>query len=480
MATTEASVPGPVTSGRAGGRDGAEERRLAGKAARSATPRSAHAEYTPRVSRPDPVDVLQEQGALREPGLLPIRYGRMLATPFAFFRGAAAIMAADLAACPTSGFETQICGDAHLANFGLYGSPERHLVFDVNDFDDTTTGPWEWDVKRLATSVEIAGQGNGHAAAQRRDSVLATVRSYRESMHAFAAMRHLDLWYQRTDLDDPSTLAGYHLDATARARAARAVSKARTRQSDRSVAKLTEIRDGERRIVAAPPLLEPIRRLLPETGAAEVEQRVYGIYRDYLHSLPPDRRRLLEQYRYVDVARRVGGVGSVGTRCWVVLLVGRDDRDLLFLQVKEAPPSAVAEHAGDRRHPNQGERVVLGQQLMQSVTDILLGWHRSEGLDGVGRDFYVRQLADWKGGVEVESLRPDWLLRYGELCAWTLARGHARSGDRIAIAGYLGAGDTFDRAVATFASAYAEQNASDYSRLVDAVAAGRISAETRR
>ena len=255
------------------------------------------------------------------------------------------------------------------------------------------------------------------------------------------------------------------------------MAKARTRQSDRSVAKLTEVRDGERRIVAAPPLLEPIRALVPEADAAEIEERVYGIYRDYLRSLPADRRRLLEQFRYVDVARRVGGVGSVGTRCWVVLLVGRDDSDMLFLQVKEAPPSAVAEYAGDRRHANQGERVVLGQQLMQSVSDILLGWHRSEGLDGVSRDFYVRQLADWKGGAVLESLRPDWLLQYGEMCAWALARGHARSGDRIAIAGYLGTGDTFDRAVATFAAAYAEQNAIDYHRLVDAVAAGRITAE---
>jgi uncharacterized protein (DUF2252 family) len=477
MGTIEMSAPGSVGCGQTEEHLGAEERRLAGKAARTVTPRRTHAEYTARASRPDPVEVLQEQGALRQPELLPIRYGRMLASPFSFFRGAAAIMAGDLVACPTSGFETQICGDAHLANFGLYGSPERHLVFDVNDFDDTATGPWEWDVKRLATSVEIAGRGNGHSAAQRRDSVLATVRSYRGSMRAFATMRHLDLWYQRTDLDDPRTLAGYNLDAQARARAARAMAKARTRHSDRSVAKLTEVRDGERHIVAAPPLLEPIRRLVPEADAAEVEERVYGVYRDYLRSLPPDRRRLLEQFRYVDVARRVGGVGSVGTRCWVVLLVGRDDADLLFLQVKEAPPSAVAGYAGDRRHENQGERVVLGQQLMQSVSDILLGWHRSEGLDGVSRDFYVRQLADWKGGAEIESLRPDWLLWYGELCAWALARGHARSGDRIAIAGYLGAGDTFDRGVARFAAAYAEQNARDYHRLVDAVAAGHISAE---
>jgi uncharacterized protein (DUF2252 family) len=480
MGTIEMSAPGSVDPGQAEEHLGAEQRRLAGKAARTATPRRTHAEYTPRAGRPDPVEVLEEQGELRQPELLPIRYGRMLASPFAFFRGAAAIMAGDLVACPASGFATQICGDAHLANFGLYGSPERHLVFDVNDFDDTATGPWEWDVKRLATSVEIAGRVNGHSVAQRRDSVLATVRSYRESTRAFAGMRHLDLWYQRTDLDDPRTLAGYNLDAQARARAARAVAKARTRQSDRSVAKLTEVRDGRRRIVAAPPLLEPIRALVPEADAAEVEERVYGIYREYLRSLPPDRRRLLEQFRYVDVARRVGGVGSVGTRCWVVLLVGRDDSDLLFLQVKEAPPSAVAEYAGDRLHANQGERVVLGQQLMQSVSDILLGWHRSEGLDGVSRDFYVRQLADWKGGAEIESLRPDWLLRYGEMCAWALARGHARSGDRIAIAGYLGAGDTFDRAVATFAAAYAEQNASDYHRLLDAVAAGRITAETGR
>jgi len=453
-----------------------EEHRLRGKAARARAPRSGHGRFTPAPGRESPIAVLEAQAVNRVPELNPVRYGRMLASPFAFFRGAAAVMAGDLAGTPTSGFTTQICGDAHLSNFGLYASPERHLVFDLNDFDETIRGPWEWDLKRLCASVEIAGRDRGFSRGERRRAVLAGAAAYREAMARYATMRHLDLWYEHLDVEDPALLAELALDGRSRQRLQGAMTKARTRSGDRAVHRLTEIRDGERRFVSAPPLLVTLDDLLPGDARAELEGRIRHILRAYHRSLPPDRRWLLEQYRLVDLARKVVGVGSVGTRCWVVLFVGRDDDDTLVLQVKEAGPSVLAAYAGERLVGNEGERVVLGQRHMQAVSDLFLGWHRSTGIDGVSRDFYVRQLADWKGGADVERLRAAGLPRYAELCGRTLARAHARSGDRFAIAGYLGTSDVFDRAMADFAVAYAEQNTGDHRQLQEAVAAGRIEA----
>jgi len=453
-----------------------DERRLRGKAARARAPRSRHAELTPVPRRESPLDVLEAQAATRVPELNPVRYGRMLASPFAFFRGAAAVMAADLAATPTSGFTTQICGDAHLANFGLYASPERHLVFDLNDFDETIRGPWEWDVKRLCASLEIAGRDRGFSRRDRRGAVTAAALGYREAMAAFAAMRHLDLWYAHLDVEDPALLTELALDDRSRSRLQGTMAKARSRGSDRAVHRLTEVRDGHRRFVSAPPLLVTLEDLLPGSERADLERRLRRILRAYHRSLQPDRRWLLEQYRLVDLARKVVGVGSVGTRCWVVLLVGRDDGDLLILQVKEAGPSVAAAYTGDSPVHNQGQRVVLGQRHMQTVSDVFLGWQRTTGIDGVSRDFYVRQLADWKGGADLDRLRPGELCTYGELCGRTLARAHARSGDRFAIAGYLGTSDTFDKAMADFAAAYAEQNAGDHRLLREAVTAGRVEA----
>jgi len=454
-----------------------DERQLRGKAARARAPRSRHAEFTPVPGRESPVDVLEAQAAQRLPELNPVRYGRMLASPFAFFRGAAAVMAADLAGTPTSGFTTQICGDAHLANFGLYASPERHLVFDLNDFDETIRGPWEWDVKRLCASLEIAGRDRGFSRRDRRNAVTAAAFGYRGAMARYATMRYLDLWYEYLDVEDPTLLGELALDGKSRSRLEGVMAKARTRSGDRAVHKLTEVRDGQRRFMSAPPLLVTLEDLLPGTQRAELERRLRHIMRAYHRSLQPDRRWLLEQYRLVDMARKVVGVGSVGTRCWVVLLVGRDDEDTLILQVKEAGPSVVAAYTGQSPVHNEGQRVVLGQRHMQAVSDTFLGWQRSAGIDGVSRDFYVRQLADWKGGAEVDQLRPPGLARYGDLCGRTLARAHARSGDRLAIAGYLGTSDTFDKAMADFAAAYAQQNASDHRVLQEAVTAGRVEAE---
>ncbi len=455
----------------------ADEHRLRGKGARARAPRSGHGEFAAAPGRANPIDVLEAQAATRLPELNPVRYGRMLASPFAFYRGAAAVMAGDLATTATSGFTTQICGDAHLSNFGLYASPERHLVFDLNDFDETTRGPWEWDVKRLCASLEIAGQDRDFSRADRRRAVTAAAAGYREAMGRYATMRHLDVWYEHLDVEDPRLLAELALDAKSRGRLEGVMAKARTRSSDRAVHKLTEIRDGQRRFVSAPPLLVTLEDLLPGGERAELESRLRQILRAYGRSLQPDRRWLLEQYRLVDIARKVVGVGSVGTRCWVVLLVGRDDADMLILQVKEAGPSVVAAYTGEASAGrNEGQRVVLGQRHMQTVSDMFLGWHRSMGLDGVSRDFYVRQLADWKGGAEIDQLRPVGLPRYGDLCGRILARAHARSGDRFAIAGYLGTSDTFDKAMADFAEAYAEQNAADYRLLQEAVTAGRIEA----
>ncbi|MCX4666387.1 DUF2252 domain-containing protein [Streptomyces sp. NBC_01381] len=455
------------------------ERAAIGKEARSRSPRSGHAAYKPSPDRPDPLAILEAQSAARVPELVPIRYGRMMESPFRFYRGAAAIMASDLADSPTSGLRAQLCGDAHLLNFRLLASPERQLMFDINDFDETLPGPWEWDVKRLSASLVIAGRANGFDDAERARIVSATVRSYREAMIRFAGMGNLDVWYSKIDADLLDSLAAGRAQGTksGRKRLARAMVKARTRDSLQAFDKLTETVDGRPRIAADPPLLIPAGDLLPDIERGALERQFRGLIERYGRTLPSDRRTLLSDYRLADVARKVVGVGSVGTRCWIFLLLGRDDQDPLFLQAKEADTSVLAEHVGASRYANQGERVVSGQRLMQATSDIFLGWERVDGIDGKQRDFYVRQLRDWKGIAVPERMRPKDMQAFGELCGATLARAHARSGDRIAIAAYLGGGESFDRALATFAEAYADQNERDHQALVDAVRAGRLPAE---
>lgn len=452
------------------------ERAARGKAARRTAPRSNHAEFTPPARRPDPLDILEAQSASRLPELVPIRYARMSESPFRFYRGAAAVMAADLAATPVSGIRAQLCGDAHMMNFRLLASPERNLVFDINDFDETLPGPWEWDVKRLAASVVIAARANGFDDAERADTVCAAVRAYREAMHRFAGMRNLDVWYAHVDAARLRELAAERLAKRGRKGLARALDEARGRDSLQAFGKLAEVVDGHTRIAADPPLLVPLGDLLPDVERATLEREFRKLVRRYRRSLQSDRRALLADFELVDIARKVVGVGSVGTRCWILLLLGRDHRDPLFLQAKEANTSVLAPYAGPSGYANQGERVVAGQRLMQAASDIFLGWERVEGIDGVRRDFYVRQLRDWKGIIEPELMVPRGMRAFGEVCGVTLARAHARSGDRIAIAAYLGTGDVFDRAVQAFAEAYADQNERDHQALVAAVKAGRLPA----
>jgi uncharacterized protein (DUF2252 family) len=403
----------------------------------------------------------------------------MMLSPFTFFRGAALPMASDLATTPVSGLAVQACGDAHLSNFGIFGSAERRLMFDVNDFDETLPGPWEWDVKRLAASLEVAARGSEFAGKQRREIVTAAVARYRQAMRGFAGMTNLEVWYAHMDMDQMRAQFDAQLQARQRKVVDKGLAKARTRDSMEELAKLTRVVDGEPRIIADPPLLVPIDDLIPEqTDRTAVEEQFGSLIAKYRRTLETDRRFLLEQFRFADLARKVVGVGSVGTRCWIVLMLGRDDVDPVFLQVKEAEASVLSRFVGASKYTNQGQRVVAGQRLMQASSDIFLGWQRIEaGLDGQQRDFYVRQLRDWKYSVDIETMVPRGLRMYGELCGWTLARAHARSGDRIAIAAYLGGSDVFDRAIAQFAAAYADQNERDHKSLVDAVAAGRITAE---
>ncbi|MFF7844703.1 DUF2252 domain-containing protein [Streptomyces ossamyceticus] len=453
-----------------------EERAALGKAARRRSPRSGHAVYQPSPHRPDPLSILETQSAARVPELVPIRYGRMMESPFRFYRGAAAIMASDLARSPTSGLTAQLCGDAHMLNFRLLASPERQLMFDINDFDETLPGPWEWDVKRLAASLVIAGRANGFDDAQRARIVRTTVRQYRESMIRFAEAGNLDVWYAKIGADVLETLAAGRLGKRSRRNLSQALAKARTRDSLQVFDKLTETVDGRPRIAADPPLLIPVSDLLPAVERVGLERQFRGLLERYARTLPSDRRSLLADYRLADVARKVVGVGSVGTRCWIFLLLGRDGRDPLFLQAKEADTSVLAPHVGASKYANQGERVVSGQRLMQATSDIFLGWERVDGFDGKQRDFYVRQLRDWKGIAMPERMRPKDMRAFGALCGFTLARAHARSGDRIAIAAYLGGGESFDRALATFAEAYADQNERDHEALTRAVRTGRLPA----
>ena len=413
------------------------------------------------------------------PELVPVRWGRMSVSPFTYFRGAALPMASDLATTPVSGLAVQACGDAHLSNFGIFGSAERRLVFDVNDFDETLPGPWEWDVKRLAASLEVAARGNGFSGRQRREIILAAVGSYRQSMRGFAGMANLDVWYAHADMDQLRAQFQSQLKARQRKVVDEGLARARTRDSMQAVGKLTRIVDGRPRIISDPPLLVPIDELMPEqTDRATIAGQLSQLIAGYRRTLETDRRYLLEQFEFCDMARKVVGVGSVGTRCWIVLMLGRDDADPLLLQVKEAEPSVLSRYVGASKYANQGQRVVAGQRLMQAASDIFLGWQRNEaGLDGQPRDFYVRQLRDWKFSIDIETMVPSGLRMYGALCGWTLARAHARSGDRIAIAAYLGGSDVFDRALTQFAAAYADQNERDHQSLLDAIAAGRITAE---
>jgi uncharacterized protein (DUF2252 family) len=439
-----------------------EQRARTGRAARAAVPRSTHAEWAPGPDRADPTALLTAQETTRVPDLVPLRHERMLVSPFTFYRGAAVIMAADLATSANTGLRVQACGDAHLSNFGGFSAPDRALLFDINDFDETSPGPFEWDVKRLAASFEIAARSRSFSTKEIRGVVTRVTRSYREAMTTFAGMTNLDVWYARLDVE--KVFNEYRSRATADEikRFERNLAKAQAKGNMKAFAKLTEQVDGGYRIRSDPPVVVPIADLVGGSDLDGLRTWLEDRIRGYRHTLQPDRRRLLESYRLVDFARKVVGVGSVGTRCWIALMLGRDDADPLFLQVKEAEQSVLEAHAGKSGYANHGQRVVEGQRLLQAASDIMLGWIRTVGLDGVERDFYLRQLWDGKFSADIDAMSPSQLDIYARLCGWTLARGHARSGDRIAIGAYLGSNDAFDRAMVGFSEAYADQNERDY------------------
>jgi uncharacterized protein (DUF2252 family) len=465
-----AGVSGPEAENR-------DRRSARGKAKRARVPRSSHARLD-TTRRPDPIALLAEQERTRIPELLPVRHGRMLESPFAFFRGAALVMASDLSRTPTTAMRAQLCGDAHLANFGMFATPERTLVFDTNDFDETLPGPWEWDVKRLAASFELAGRANGFAEGERQEIVLESVRAYQEAMRDFATRDNLDLWYCHMAVD--SALAEYESQLTSSAvkRSRRAIAKARRRDSERAMGKLTRGVRGAPHIVSDPPILVPLDELYRRRERAKLEGAMRQMFLDYRQSLANNRRLLLEQFRFVEMARKVVGVGSVGTHCWIVLLVGINNGEPLFLQIKEAQPSVLARFTAPSRYDHEGHRVVAGQRAMQATSDILLGWGRAAEIDGVTRDYYMRQLHDWKGSFLAEEMNQGKMKIYAKMCGWTLARAHARSGDRVAIAAYLGKSRAFARAACTFARAYADLSERDHETLVRAVRAGRVAAAT--
>jgi uncharacterized protein (DUF2252 family) len=452
----------------------ATERAAKGRAARSVARRSSHADWEPAPDREDPVAILERQARSRVQELVPIRYGRMAASPFAFYRGAAAVMAADLAVTPVSGLRVQVCGDAHLSNFGAFAAPDRRLVFDLNDFDESLPGPWEWDVKRLAASFAIAGRENGLNHKERAESLLTVTRTYREAMREFASQRNLEVWYARLDVEEAMGEVEDE-DPKVLKRVRKGIAKARLKDSLRALEKLTETVDGELRFRSEPPLLVPAEELAPAGDGDDLRKALLDVLESYKETLPGDRQQLLEGYEFQRIARKVVGVGSVGTRAWVVLLAGPGDSDPLFLQAKEAEASVLEPYAGPSRFRNHGRRVVEGQRLMQAAGDIFLGWCRAEGAEGQ-RDFYVRQLWDWKRSAEVERLTQRGFEVYARLCGWTLARAHARSGDRIALAGYLGGGDSFEEAIAKFAESYADQAERDHEALVGAIDEGRVEA----
>jgi uncharacterized protein (DUF2252 family) len=433
-----------------------------GKDARAVAPLESHAEFTPDGSR-DPVGLLLEQAKTRVPELVPVRHGRMLVSPFTFYRGAALPMAADLATTPASGLRVQLCGDAHLSNFGAFASPSRRLVFDVNDFDETLPGPFEWDVKRLAASLAVAGRDNGFGRKDRRQIELAAAEGYRTAMRAFAGQHFLDVWYAHLDVE---------------AATEKLVAKAHTHDSMQALSKLTTQTNGQRRIISDPPLIEPVEEVFADVQADAIYDLIREVMGKYQRTLQSDRKHLLEYFTLVQLARKVVGVGSVGTRAWIALMEGLDGTEPLFLQAKEAQPSVLAAWCGRSQYRNQGERVVAGQHLMQAESDIFLGWTHVVGPDGVDRDYYVRQLKDWKFSVPIEQMIPSGMTVYARLCGWTLARAHACSGDRIALAAYLGGSPKFDQAIADFAETYADQNERDYAAFQTAVKEGRAKATT--
>ena len=460
-----------------------EQRAAAGKAARAVAPLESHAEFEPAASR-DPVALLLFQDETRVPELVPIRHGRMLVSPFTFYRGAALVMAADLDITPTSGLRTQLCGDAHLCNFGAYASPERRLVFDINDFDETLPGPFEWDVKRLAASLVVAGRDNGFTKKQCRSVTLAGVENYRTAMRTFAGQPILTVWYAHLDIE--AALAEYKASLSARRlkkskggfkAAEGSLAKARTRDSLQAIGKLTGVTDGRRRIVSNPPLVVPLDEMTGVDNDALLRQ-LHDLLATYRRTLQSDRRRLFDHFTLVDVAHKVVGVGSVGTRAWILLYEAGVEAEALLLQAKQASTSVLADYAGESEYENQGERVVAGQHLMQASSDIFLGWLRAKPTGEAEQDYYIRQLRDWKFSPLIEEMNPRALELYARLCGWTLARAHARSGDRIAISAYLGNSTKFDNALATFAEAYADQNEHDHAALAAAVTAGRIEAQS--
>ena len=465
-----------------------EQRRARGDEARSRTPPFSHAGWTPPSDRPDPVDLLQAQNRTREPDLVPVRHGRMLVSPFTFYRGAAKIMAADLAGTPTAGLQVQLCGDAHLSNFGVFASPERQLLFDLNDFDETLPGPFEYDVKRMAASFTIAGRNNGFTKADTKAATLASVTAYREAMASFAAMGTLEIWYAHLSEDElPGTLQDTVVEASKSKKGAKqvkratklaqkAAARARSRDSLQALSKLGEVVDGRYRIASQPPIVVPIRELEATYGIPrdQTERLVWEQFRAYRVTLREEYRPLLERFEPADVARKVVGVGSVGTRAFIVLLQGRDQDDPLFLQLKEATASVLEDHLPASRYRHHGQRVVCGQRLMQAASDIFLGWTQARIPDT--HQFYWRQLRDMKGSVDVETMAPATLGFYARACGWSLSRAHARSGDPVAIAAYLGEGDQFDRSIVDFSERYSDQNEQDYQAFVKAIRSGRLQA----
>ena len=454
-----------------------QERAAVGKAARTAAPRTSHGDWAPPADRFDPIQLLIDQEESRVPDLVPIRHGRMAASPFAFYRGAANVLAADLAPTLRSGLNVQLCGDAHLVNFGGFASPERSLLFDVNDFDETHPGPFEWDVKRLVASLEVAGRSRNLDKKMRSDLVAASARTYREAMREFAGQCNLDVWYARLDMDAILSRWGSEVGTRVLKTFQAAATKAESKDQIKAKAKLTQVVDGRLRFHSDPPLLVPVEEIYTDVDRQGFEESLRGTLRSYRRTLANDRRHLLEGYEFNALARKVVGVGSVGTRCWVVAMAGRDLDDPLFLQVKQAEASVLEPHLGASGFANHGQRVVEGQRLMQAASDIFLGWDRVVGPDGVARDFYLRQLWDWKASANIDIMVPEALRVYAQMCGWILARAHARSGDRVAIGAYLGAGTTFDEAMVRFATAYADQNEKDHQALVDAIAHHRIAAE---
>ncbi len=442
-----------------------------GKSLRRAVPRDVFAAWRPHVSRPSATELIRSQDAERVSDLVPVRHERMGVSAFTFFRGAALVMAEDLSIVPTTGIEVQLCGDAHISNFGLFLSPERRVVFDINDFDETMRGPWEWDVARLAASVEICGRDRDFSPKKRRRAVLEAVAGYHEAMRTLAGMGNLDAWYAHADVDTLLASLGGDLGKEGRKAVKKRVDKAKNKNSSRAVSKLTEVVDGKMRVVSNPPFVVPLRDLAEEEGLKVPEDldmaRVVSIVlAQYRKTLPPERAALVSSYRGVDIARKVVGVGSVGTRAWIVVLEGADVNDPLVLQVKEAGASVLERYVGKASQRNHGQRVVEGQHAIQTVSDMLLGWTTLPGNDGKTHDYYVRQLWDGKGSFDLDAITPKQLCYLAKACGWTLAHAHARTGDRFSIAAYLGKSDVFDEAMATFASSYADQNERDYAEFM--------------